>query len=300
MDISNKIESLIAQASKLEKTKGFWEYFDSYATLERYDQIATLYERAGNLSKITNPFQTLTYLIKSYNFRIMSAFYSDEYKIKSLIQTIAELYVPIDYTKAIEYYERIVNYYSEKGDIINICEIYERIGNIYIDNNQLVLANEVFEKIIRIAGSNDKLTNIITRSNEVLAEFEIKNSNFIKAADIYRSLGTFLSNTKLGKYLAKKYFFLGILSACAGDDLVKATNLNDLAVNSDHTFATSNNGIFVSKLIENLHDEEFLSQLSSERDSLTILTPIEVTLLLAIKNNTCYKSDELNDQIDLS
>ena len=203
-------ENYIVEAKRLEKSKSIFEYIWKETSNERYEKISELYEKAGNIYKISDKSKAIKCLSKSYNYLILvlDSFGSNEYKIKKILSDIAELYVKIDYTKSIEYYGKIINHYTEKGDVVNIIKIYEIIGNIYFDNNEFKKANEIYSKTIEIINSNDKSIdikkNIIDKIGEIYYSDESVVNHF-ELAKLYYSISEDYLKKKLG-YLTATIF----------------------------------------------------------------------------------------------
>jgi tetratricopeptide (TPR) repeat protein len=103
-------------------------------TLQRYEKISELYEKAGNIYKMTDKILAIGCIVKSYNYLIQTDYSFNSYKIKKLAGEIAELYKQIDFSKSIEYLEKVLNYYTIQGDVSGVIKTYEQIGEIYFNN----------------------------------------------------------------------------------------------------------------------------------------------------------------------
>lgn len=299
---NQKIQDLISKAEKLEKKKTIWDYFGSYTLLdEKYETIADLYEKAANIARISNQELAIGYYIKSCNWLLKSTNEFNQLKIKNLFATIGDLYLNIDTTRSIEYYNKVIEYYLDKGDLHLICKIYSKIANIYMDTNNLTQALETFEKIISI-GTNDSSFNIIiTKTNQSIGSIYIKQFEYSKASDIYWSIGTEQSSNK-HTYGAKKHFLTSILCACAANNLEKAKLLHNKLLEQDYTYLNSPQGKFIEKLLDLIDkcDIEAIGYLAYQYDSIHLLDSELVQILLEIKNILTSSESNLDQDIDLS
>jgi tetratricopeptide (TPR) repeat protein len=304
-------EQYIEEAKKLENSKSVFEFLMKDMTNERYEKISELYEKAGNIYKLSDKNKAIKCFVKAHNYLLeTSHIYSMDYQIKKFIIEIAELYLKIDYTKSIEYYEKLINYYTEKGDISIVSKTYEIIGNIYFDNNCIDEAKKILVKTLELTNMTDKSNDVKRRVGDKLGEiiimFNEKNSSaFLEASKLYFDLAEDYLKTKLGHYSAKKYIFLGMLADMAGGDLVKTQIDLDKFSSLDHTFLSSREGVFISKLIDlvNSNDSEGISELSACFDKVTPFDKIQVNLLLEIKesvNSSLGISGSFTDEVDLS
>ena len=125
----------IDQAKKLEKSKSVFEYLIGDITSNRYEKIAELYNKAGNIYKISDKEKAIGCFKKVLDYKSQLSNTYFDFNKKDILLNIAELYLTMDYVKSIEYYEQVINYYSEKGDITYIIKYYEIIGDIYWTNN---------------------------------------------------------------------------------------------------------------------------------------------------------------------
>lgn len=300
-------EVLIAEAIKLENTKGFYEYVSKEMTFEKYGNIAELYEKAGNIYKITDREKALECFVKALNFyeksKPMGEMYSGM-QSKCYMLDIAELCEKNDYVKSIEFYERIINYYMEKGDIKSLLKYYEIVGKLYFANNVYEKAEEIFRKMLQIIGQNDKLSSYKKSACEKLCEmligFDISNK-YLEASLLYLELANAYLSSTLGSYSASKYIYLSILSLCAGEDFVKAKQVYEEYSEKHFGFAKSSEGIFITNLLEaiDMNNDDEIGSICYERDKIRSLEGTEVKLLLKIKKNITGQYDDLNNMNEL-
>ncbi len=280
----------INEAKRLENSKSIFEFLIKDMSSDRYEKIAEQYKKAANIYKITDKEKSIKCFKKVLYYYRQSSNEFNDYNIKEILLNIAELYTKIDYTKSIEYYEQLINYYMEKGDVGNIVKYYELIGDLYFLNSNIEEAKGIYKKTLQISSSNEKSTNIKKRICERLGEILIKYNNqssYLEASKIYFELADEYLNERLLAYSAKKYILLGILTDCAGDDIVKAKNDFEKYSNIDYSLANSNEGKFTIKLFEAIdsNDSEQISWICAEREKISPLDNVQVSLLLKIKNN---------------
>jgi tetratricopeptide (TPR) repeat protein len=149
-------EVYIQEAIKLENSKSVFEYMIKDLTLQRYEKISELYEKAGNIYKLVDRILAIDYMVKSYNYLIQTDYSFNSYKVRKLAGEIAELYKYIDYIKSIEYLEKVLNNYTIQDDISGVIKTYEQIGDIYYTNEHFKEAKKIYLKIIEIVNSSSK------------------------------------------------------------------------------------------------------------------------------------------------
>lgn len=303
----------IDEAKKLENSKSVFEYLMKDITSSRYEKIVELYNKAGNIYKISDKEKAIKCFkrVLHYNSQLTDTCY--ELNKKDILLNIAELYSKVDYTKAVEYYEQIINYYTEKGDVYNITKYYEIIGDLYWENNCAEESKQIYYKTLNLINSNlsDKYVSskkrICERICEILLNSSSNLSNFLEAGKIYFELADEMLKQKLLVYQAKKYILLGLLANCAGDDIVKAKIDLEKYYNLDYSFGVSNEYIFAKKIFDAIdsNNSDQLSDLCADLNRIIPLDKFQVNLLSKIKNyldnefgfnNTCL----LNEEIDLS
>lgn len=302
-------ENIINEAKQLEKSKKILEYFMNELTTERYKKISELYEKAGNIYKINDDkIKALKCFMKSYNYLILlsdsCSFY--DYDIKKILIEIAELYSIIDYSKSIEYYEKIINIYVEKGDILNIVKIYQIISNIYFDSGDYEKSYEINLKIIGIIGLSNKFIDIKKKIIEKISQiYNTKESvvNIFEFAKLNFSICDDYLKLNLG-YMSPRYYILnGLLMNLVVEDIVKTKINFEKYSEMDNTFLTSREGAFASKLIMAVEsfDSDELSFICGDYDKIKPFDNIQINLLLKIKNNIIGMSDvDLNDLNDMN
>lgn len=283
----------IDQAKKLENSKSIFEYLINDITLNRYEKIIELYNKAGNIYKISDKEKAIKCYKKvlHYGSQLTEIYSFGELKKKEILLNIAELYSGINYVKSIEYYEQIINYYTEKGDIFNIIKFYEIIGDLYWVNNCIEKSKNIYYKILNLSNSNltDKSISTKKKICERLCEILINtnnSTNILEASKIYFDLAEEFTKHKLLTYQAKKYILLGLLADCACDDIVKGKMDLEKYSNIDLSFITSNEGLFVINIFEAIesNDSDKISFLCADLNKISQLDNIQVNLLLKIKN----------------
>jgi tetratricopeptide (TPR) repeat protein len=201
-------ELYIQQAVKLENSKSIFEFISNDITFQRYEKISELYEKAGNICKLSNKELAIKYFNKAYNYLVNLN--SDDYKLKILLSELSELYLKINYMKSIECLEKILNWYTIKGDISNVIKTKKSIGDIYFDNNCLKDAYLVYIDIIEIINSNDKCIDVKRNIVERIGEIYYNNESIINLLELSKLYFT-ISDDYLKKnigYISARNFIL--------------------------------------------------------------------------------------------
>jgi alpha-soluble NSF attachment protein len=311
-------QTYIDEAKKLENSKSVFEFLMKDITSSRYEKIAELYNKAGNIYKISDKEKAIKCFkrVLHYNRQLSEHYTYSEHNIKDILLNIAELYSKIDYTKSVEYYEQIINYYTEKGDVNNIIKYYEIVGDLYWTNNCVEESKQIYMKTLNLIDSNlsDKYSSTKKRIGERLCEILLTSNNFeniLQVSKIYFGLAEEFVKNKLLVYQAKKYILLGLLADCAGDDTVKAKMDLEKYSSIDYTFASSREGKFIQELLQSIEssNSEELSYLCAELDKIIPLDNIQVNLLTKIKNLIDYgfgndvnngQMANMDDELDLA
>lgn len=306
----------INEAKKLENSKSVFEYLMKDITSSRYEKIAELYCKAGNIYKISDKEKAIKCFkcALHYNSQLYNIHTDTYYELnkKDILLNIAQLYSKFNYSKAIEYYEQIINYYTEKGDIFNIIKYYEIIGDLYFDNNCMEESKQIYNKTINLINSNLSDMHIIKKKKllEKICEILINSANlnnsnssnlYGEISKHYFELTDLHIKNKILFFQTKKYILLGLLADCASDDLVKAKINFDKYSILDYTFCSSNEGLFVKRLFDAIeqNDSDMVSELCVNLNKIIILDNMQIGLLSKIKN--LIEEQIVNDeQIDLS
>jgi len=109
--------------------------------------------------------------------------------------------------------------------------------------------------------------------------------DFIKAANLYDSLGKTCLESNLLKFNAKGYFLQSLLCLLASGDSIGASQALNRYDAVDYTFGESREGKFASTLtscVENLDPEGFATA-CMEYDRITKLDPWKTSILVKIK-----------------
>lgn len=310
----------IDQAIKLENSKSIFEYLLLNFTSSRYEKIAEFYNKAGQIYKISNKEKAIMCFKKVlyYSNQLNDSYLFSDYNKKEIMLNLAELYSNIDYFKSIKYYEKIIDYYTEKGDIYNVVKYHEIIADIYQINNYFEESKQIYYKTLDLIHLNlsDRFYSAKKRICEKICEILLKSDNsvdILEAGKLYFDIANNNLNNKLSISIlsAIKYILLGILANCAGDDIVNAKNNLEKYSNLHNMFLTSFEYEFIKNVIDAVEsvDSETLSSLCSKFDKIKPLDNIYITLLSKIKKNININNyddeidndkinDDINDNID--
>jgi hypothetical protein len=128
-------------------------------------------------------------------------------------------------------------------------------------------------------------------------------------SNLYFSVGDdyFKNNKFTYSSLAKKYIFNGLLMDLASDDLVKAKNNLIKYSNTYCMLSNSREDIFISSVFDAVetNDSEKISIISAEYNNVSMLSNLQVKLLLKIKANIdgfgnmdLVDDDNMDDKMD--
>ena len=304
-------QNYIEEAKKLENSKSVYEYLMKDITFTRYEKIAELYNKAGNIYKINDEERAIKCFKKALYY--YSQFTNINYELdkKNILLNIAELYSKIDHIKSIEHYEQIINYYTEKGDIYNIIKYYEIIADLYLKNNCTEESKQIYYKTLKIINSNsqERYSSNKKKICEKICEILIKSNNsadILEMGKIYFDLAEETIKINITTFNTKKYIFMGLLADCAADDIVKAKIDFEKYSNLDYTFTDSYEGKFIEKIFEAIesNNSEQLSAICADFDRIIKLNNNQVDLLCRIKKflDNMFENDinTENDNLDLT
>ena len=129
---NKQLQNIINKAILLENKKYMLELFMCSKKKYRYMKIAKLYNEAGQIAKSTDKENAINFFkrVLYYNLKIYGHNHSiDE---TNILLNIAELYIKINYTKSIEYYGKIANYYLSNGNKVKYDEIVKDMNSIHV------------------------------------------------------------------------------------------------------------------------------------------------------------------------
>lgn len=306
-----QLEYIIGEAQRLEKSNSFFEYIFTQLKFNRFEQIAELYEKAGNICKINDKLLSIEYFTKALNYYRNANIFDLEYKQKEIFAELGNLYLKIDYKKSIKQYNKIVDWYYSRGDISNIIKTHKIIADIYFDNLDYANAVETYMTIIELA-ETDSNDHIIEKRYvvEKMCKIYCEQENLVDIKDLeklhYAIADNYMKkNSVLMSSSARNFISNGILINLASDDIVNAQNNFNKYRNLDHAFDKSREGKFIAELIKAIETNNIdeLGTICANYDHITSLDYFQVKLLLKIKKNIGLfdaDNDDLNEEIDLS
>ncbi len=218
--MNKTIKECLDIVTKLEKKTNICEFFSSKPKYERYVQIAELYEKIGNQYRINDSTNAIMYLTKAYNYYLLvdKEFDFYNYKIKELALLLAELQLASNYEESIKLYNKVINFYINSGDLVNIIKYYYVIAMVYVKNN---CENKAIEYLNKILVYKSEVSTYILQAKEKLAELFVNQNKYLEASKLYYDLGT---NNKLSKNklnnIQNNYCFLYLLCIYASGDII--------------------------------------------------------------------------------
>ena len=129
--------------------------------------------------------------------------------------------------------------------------------------------------------------------------------DFLRAAEIYESLGKNCLDSNLLKYNAKGHFLHCVLCQLANQDSVGASQAMNRFSSLDYTLRESREGKFADELIECVEngDSEGFATACFEFDRISKLDPWKTTILLSIRKAVeggGVDGEEDDDEINLT
>lgn len=242
----------------------------------------------------------IKYFIKAYNYTVKSG--SDDYKLKTLLMELYELYLKIDYVKSIECLDKILNWYITRGDIYNVIKTRKTIGDIYFDNGYLEESYSIYINVLEIINLNEKCNDVKRNIVEKICEiYYMKETiiNLFELSKLYFSIVDDYLKKNIEYISARNFILNGLLMNLVTDDIVQTNNNFEMYLNKVSTFQNSREGVFISKIIKgaNASDCEEITFLCAVYDRVKPLDKIQVKLLIKIKENLGF-INSTNDDVN--
>lgn len=271
---------------RLEKTHWYDRFFTSEEDIE---ECSELFVRAGNL-----------YNAHSQHERAENAFIKSAQclvKLNKIAESANSLVLAANSIKttfperSAEYYCTAVDRVLDSGRLYNPVNWLMNAGDIYNDLAKNDLALQCYQRALELSSADNNVMNK-EKCSIKLADILANNKKYIEAHQMYESIAKSFSEDLIKRYKAPYYFFMACLCFGCNDDLVGFQNKISEYSSIMTTSSRDTYFKFLEKIIiawQNYDVDEF-TQVTAEFDDISKLTPLQVSLLLKIKN---YVSGEV-------
>lgn len=284
------LKDMIKEAEAKSKKSGFFLCWINYIFGISYenndDDIADLYNKAGNKAKSINDRKTsFDCFVKAGNL-YQKIEYNNE--AAANYEAAASVIMKINPMTSLEYFEKAVDIYIQKGSFYNACNIYKNLAQLFEDQSDYINAIKYTHKLIDIYESNDK-DKLIHQYISNLSKYYVMIDEYDSAIDNYNKLLTIKSNDVLYKYKVTYHIFLLILLKLFNDDIVGAKNTLEYFCNYEPYFKKSSEKKWSKKIIKSV---ETLDQnlLNCTLDKIKCPDDITYKILINIKNKLTHSS----------
>jgi alpha-soluble NSF attachment protein len=282
-----KGETFAAEAAKTLAKK---TWFSSSAE-QKYEDAAELYQKAGNAFKVGGFHKEA-----GESYHKAADLYQNKLKngmeaSKNLTET-GHCYKKVDSKKAIESYRNSIEILCDAGRLTQAARLSKEVATIFENDDDsaedsAILAIESYQQAAELYEMEQQKS----QSAQCLAKVAELSSaaqdppDFIRAADIYETLGKNCLDNNLLKYNAKGHFLHCILCHLANRDSVAAGQAMSRFSSLDYTLMESREGKFANELIGCVdgNDSEGFATACFEFDRISKLDPWKTTILLSVR-----------------
>eukprot|EP01083_Nonionella_stella_P269143 910353_1 len=296
-----KGESFRAEAEKTAAKKTWF----STSSEQKYEDAAELYQKSGNAFKVGGFFKEAG---DSYN--MAADLYKNKLKngmeaSKNLTET-GHCYKKVDTKAAIQSYRSSIEILCDSGRLTQAARLSKEVAELFENDDSgednAVLAIESYQQAAELYEMEQQKS----QGAQCLAKVAELSSaaqdppDFIRAADIYETLGKNCLDSQLLKYNAKGHFLHCVLCHLANRDSVAAGQAMSRFSSLDYTLRESREGKFADSLIECVDgsDGEGFATACFEFDRISKLDPWKTTILLSIRKAVDGGGDGLDDDED--
>lgn len=312
--------------SKQQKVKGEAFLAEAESTLakrtwlsssseQKYEDGAELYQKAANSFKVGGFFQEAgDAYYKAANL------YQDKLKngmeASKCLTESGHCYKKIDTKKAISSFRSSIEMLCDAGRLSQAARLSKEVAELFenndVNNNSdeddtIVLAIESYQQAAELYDMEQQKA----QGGQCLAKVAELSSaakdppDYIRAADIYETLGKNCLDSNLLKYNAKGYFLQCVLCHLANRDSVAASQAMSRFSSLDYTLRESREGKFADELIDCVEggDSEGFATVCFEYDRISKLDPWKTTILLSVRkaiDGNGIGGDGEEDDVDLT
>lgn len=297
-----KGETFLEQANKT-LSKRTWL---ASGTEQKNEEAAELYQKAGNAFKVGGFFQEA-----GNAYSKAASIYQDKLKngmeaSKCLTET-GHCFKKVDTKKAIASYRSSIEILCDAGRLSQAARLSKEVAELFENDDDTaednaVLAIESYQQAAELYEMEQQKS----QGSQCLAKVAELSSaakdppDFLRAAEIYETLGKNCLDSNLLKYNAKGHFLNSVLCHLANQDSVGASQAMARFSSLDYTLKESREGKFASELIECVEsgDSEGFATTCYEFDRISKLDPWKTTILLSIRKAVDGGGDGVDDDDD--
>mmetsp|Transcript_6366 Transcript_6366/g.9661 ORF Transcript_6366/g.9661 Transcript_6366/m.9661 type:complete len:313 (+) Transcript_6366:131-1069(+) len=299
-----------AYLSEAEQRLGKKTWLSS-SSEQKYEDGAELYQKAANAFKVGGFFQeageAYSKAANIYQNKLKNGMEAS----KNLTES-GHCYKKVEPKKAISSYRNSIEILCDSGRLTQAARLSKEVAEIFENDedaaeDSAVLAIESYQQAAELYEMEQQKS----QGSQCLAKVAELSSaaknppDYIRAADIYETLGKNCLDSNLLKYNAKGHFLHCALCHLANKDSVGASQAMSRFSSLDYTLRESREGKFANELIECVDsgDSEGLATACFEFDRISKLDPWKTTMLLAIRKGLEGDGDGLDGddgEIDLT
>jgi alpha-soluble NSF attachment protein len=288
-----KANELLLKGNKILNSKLSYLFESQH----KYEDAGETFEQAGNLFKLNKHWNEAAH---AYNLSAQSFFKSDDkYRAADQFRNAANCGKKVSQADFVTYAQQSVDLFSELGKFSEAARVQQEIAETYDDSEDCELTLQVYQKAADLFNA----ANYSGKENDCLIKMTylyIRLENYDRAIELLDSIATRKLECNLLKWSVYEQYVLGVLCQCAKKDLVAARRSLDMYTEQCVGFASQQEHIFLSKLLdalENYNVEDFTNAVV-DFDNGKKLSPLLTTLLLKIKNSITTESE--NKETDVT
>jgi alpha-soluble NSF attachment protein len=296
-----------AAIDEAEKALAKRSVFDMFMpSNKKFEEAAESYNRAGNFYKLANDFLKAgaAYKRAAENFAVAGDCKTEV--VNATVEAATCYKKGNDIVRSIKLFEKAIEHYNDGGRLGMSARYQKEIAEMYEADSNYPMAIEKYKQAADLFNHDNKRSN----ANQCLqkaATFLSESGNhdqMQEAAQIFESIAKESLSSRLGAFSAKGYFFQSLLIYVALGDPIRVNNKVEQYSGEDHTFATSRECEFVTKLskaVEEFNVEDYETACANF-DRITPLDPWKIKLLLQGKQPILDTtgSGGGDDDVDLS
>lgn len=285
----------------------------SSSSEQKYEDAAELYQKAANAFKVGGFFEDAGNAYSKAADLYRNNLKNGMEASKCLTET-GHCFKKVDTKKAIASYRSSIEMLCDAGRLTQAARLSKEVAELFENDedsaeDSAVLAIESYQQAAELYEMEQQKSQGAQCLAKV-AELSSAAKNppdFLRAAEIYETLGKNCLDSNLLKYNAKGHFVHCVLCHLANRDSVGASQAMSRFASLDYTLRESREGKFADELIECVEggDVEGFATACYEYDRISKLDPWKTTILLSIRkavdgNGDGDGADGDDDDIDLT
>ena len=247
----------------------------------KYETAIPLYERAGNLYKMSKRFDEAgDVFLKAAD---CSMKLESEYDIANYYINAYQCYKKTNMVKAIEYINKAINIYNDQCNYIQVVRYKKDLAECYEYNGDYANALECYLMCMNILQIEDNSASLYLVQSKI-AELYIKLKKYTDAADMYVKLVENIIENNSLKFRANEYLMNALICTLAENDIVKARKTMDKFCETNNFFVSTEFKLISEIMVAiETNDIERYTYSIKEYDNLKKLNNWQVNILLNIQ-----------------